>query len=97
MDQDEVNAAFASKFPFLEHAWDFRGTAAGAGLKVVDSIGLIDGELVGGASRSATGVALDGTDGYIKLAFPVTERFGGELTFEAVVKFEEFESTALRT
>ena len=96
MDQDEVNAAFASKFPFLEHAWDFRGTAAGAGLKVVDSIGLIDGELVGGASRSATGVALDGTDGYIKLAFPVTERFGGELTFEAVVKFEEFESTALR-
>ena len=74
-------------FPILEYFWDFTGATGGN--IITDSTGGVDATLFGGATRSATGVILDGVNGYVDLNLDA-KILGGAMTIEIVVKYSAF-------
>ena len=75
----------------LLHSWDFRGIPTSA--LITDSVGGIGASLYGGASRTATGTVLDGTDDYIGMHLNAVV-MGGPMTFEIVLKWHSFNSNS---
>ena len=70
------------------HAWDFKNAATNT---IVDSVGGIVATLTNadGMGRKATGIALDGANDHLVLAFGSTQ-LGGPMTIEIVGKWNFF-------
>jgi hypothetical protein len=88
MTQEDVAAAYASHFSFLEFYWDFRSAASDT---IIDSVGGVVATLTNGDTndRTATGITLDGVDDHLELDFGA-EAFGGAITVESVVQWNSF-------
>ena len=83
-------AAGVACAPALNFDWDFKNAATNT---IVDSVGGIGATFTNGVAgdRTATGIALDGTDDHLVLAFGSTQ-LGGPMTIEVVGKWIAFKS-----
>ena len=89
MTQAEVTAAYKAAV-ILNFDWDFKNAATNT---IVDSVGGIVATLTNadGTGRTATGIALDGTNDHLVLDFSSTQ-LGGPMTIEVVGKWVAFNS-----
>jgi hypothetical protein len=90
MTQAEVAAAYEAAFPILEFFWDFTGAGGNA---VTDSIDGVAATLMGGATRSTTGVVFDGVNGYIDLVLDA-KIIGGPMTVVMEIKWNAIQPSS---
>ena len=76
-----------SALPTLEFYWDLTG--ASGGMTIADSIAGVVATLTDGATRTATGVVLDGVNGYVDVNLDA-KILGGAVTIVGVVKWNAF-------